>query len=286
VSRFQRILVSSVILTALALVIAGVRGIAPAQAPVHVSFGRGSTVVLIHGLGSRSDHWLGTARILARDHRVVLVQLPGHGESRMPEPFSLERAVESLDRALGAESREPLILVGHSIGGLVAAAEALDHPDRVRALVLVETALRPQFEPADREAMLDQLEHHYRSLLRTAYLSFGRDSIQGAALYAQAADEDSASMKQWIRLALTADLSRRARDLQVPVLAVLSARTWPENERWSETARELGYTGITVIQGVRVADSGHFVMLDHPDAVAAAIEKFVHWLGTDQVATR
>ena len=56
------------------------------------SLGRGPTVVLVHGLGSDANRWLGVARDLARDHRVVLVELPGHGLSPMVSPFSLERA--------------------------------------------------------------------------------------------------------------------------------------------------------------------------------------------------
>jgi len=271
---------------ALALVISGLRGIAPARAPVHVSFGHGSTVVLIHGLGSRSDHWLATARVLSRRHRVVLVQLPGHGESEMPEPFSLERAAESLDRALAAESREPVILVGHSVGGLVAAAEALDHPERVRGLVLVETALRPQVDMAERNAMLAAMERDYRSLLHAAYLGFGRDSTQGEALYTEAAREDSSSMKRWIRLALTADLSPRAAEIQPPVLAVLAARSWPDHEAWPATAQALGYTGIRRLEPLRVSNSGHFVMLDQPHSMAEAIEGFSRRISNEAIAAR
>src|SRR5258706_198106 len=115
-------------------ILASARGVGPAQPPFHAAFGHGPTIALVHGLGSRPEHWLKTARLLARDHRVVLIELPGHGDSPMADPLSLDRAADVLDAALAADSRESVVLVGHSIGGLVCAAEALRHPARVRAL--------------------------------------------------------------------------------------------------------------------------------------------------------
>src|SRR5688572_18221521 len=182
-----------------------VRGAGRAPMPVHNAFGRGPTVVLVHGLGSRPQHWLPAARLLARRFRVVLVELPGHGASSMPEPFSLEDVTRALDAAIAAESEEPVILVGHSVGGLVAAAEAIEHPERVRGLVLVETLLRPQGEPADRRAALAALDQDYDAFVRSAYVAFGRDSAQGAALFREVAALDPTHIKRWIRLALTVD---------------------------------------------------------------------------------
>lgn len=270
----------------LALILTGVRGLEAPRAPFRSAFGRGPTIALVHGLGSRAEHWLPAARLLARHHRVVLVDLPGHGVSSMPEPFSLSRAVEALDLALADEPQQPLVLVGHSVGGLVAAAEALAHPGRVRGLVLVETALRPQVGEEERRAMLEALDRDYQGLLRMAYTSFGRDSIQGAALYAEVATLDSTRIKRWIRLALTADVSRDAARLEIPVLAVLAERSWPRGEDWRTTAAALGYARVPRLTRVRIPDAGHFVMLDQPRAVAAAIERFVAHPDGEPIAGR
>lgn len=250
------------------------------------AFGHGSTVVLVHGLGSRPGHWLPTARLLARHHRVVLVELPGHGIGAMPEPFSLDGATASLDAALRSVSREPVVLVGHSIGGLVAASEALEHPERVSRLVLVETALRPQVEGDERAQMLQALATNYRGVLHSAYVSFGRDSAQGESLYACAAELDSTAIARWIRLAVTADLSRRAASLRVPVLAVLAERSWPPGEAWPVTSEALGLTRIPRLEPMRIAGCGHFVMLDRPAELAAAIERFIAGREAGAVARR
>ena len=258
----------------LALVVLGARTGPPSPAPLVTAFGRGPAIVLVHGLGSSAAHWLPTARILARRHRVVLVDLPGHGVSAMLEPFSLERAVQALDAALAGSSREPVVLVGHSLGGLVAAAEACDHPERVRALVLVETALRPQAEGEERRSVLEALDHDYQGTLHRAYAAFGRDSAQGEALYREVAAMDPAVVKPWIRLAYATDLSARVARLRCPLLAVLAPRSWPKGEPWVETAAALGYGAVPRVRAVRLDGCGHFVMLDRPDELARVIGHF------------
>src|SRR5262249_1412974 len=153
--------------------------LAPPPAPPYAAFGHGQSIVLLHGLGSRREDWLPVARILARTHRVTLVDLPGHGEADMPAPFSLHPATTPPDPSPAGLPDGPIVLVGHSLGGLIAASEAIEHPERVRALVLVETALRPQMPAALRAEWLDRLDHDYRYVLHAAYLDFGRDSLQG-----------------------------------------------------------------------------------------------------------
>ncbi len=263
------------IVTAVLATIFAARSIAPPPPSASGAFGRGPAIVLVHGLGSRDEHWLPTARLLAQHHRVVLVDLPGHGASPMPDPFSLDRAIASLDLALQHQcAGEPCILVGHSVGGLIAAGEAIAHPERVRGLVLVETALRPQVTGEEREQMLQALERDYPGLLRSVYESFGRDSAQGAAFAQEAATMDPPTMKAWVRLALTADLSGLAGRLEAPVLAVLAERSWPAGEPWPVTAEVLGYSLVPHVTPERVTGCGHYVMVDQPVTLARLIERF------------
>lgn len=238
------------------------------------AFGRGPTIVLVHGLGSRATHWLGVARDLARDHRVVLAELPGHGLASMPSHLALEDAATALDRQIAEYGDEPVVLVGHSVGGLVAAAEALRSPSRVRALVLVETALRPQLGPADRDALLASLDSDYKGTLEAVYASFGRDSAQGAALAREAALMDPVTMRAWVDIAVRTDLSQQVRALRVPLLVVLSDRSWPTDELWPACADSLGYAGVAGVEPLRLEGTGHFVMLDRPNALAGAIRRF------------
>lgn len=257
------------------VVLVVLRGLSPAPPAARNAFGHGPTVVLVHGLGSSAEDWLPTARLLARDHRVVLVDLPGHGRSPMPDPFSLEQVSLALDAALADEApAEPVILVGHSLGGLACAQYALEHPQRVRGLVLVDAALTPQIDAADRPALERELDRNYESFVRSAYLGFGRDSVQGERLWQEVRQQDPAMVKRWIRLAWTADLSERAGALGMPVLAALSARSWPVGEPWTRARLELGYRRLLAVTPVRFENSGHFIMLDHPVELARAIARF------------
>jgi len=247
---------------------------APPHSALLGSMGRGPTVVLVHGLGADANHWLPVARDLARDHRVALVELPGHGISPMMMPFGLEQATLALDRALAEQTNEPVVLVGHSVGGLVAASEAIHSPDRVRALVLVETALAPQLTSAERDSLIADFDHDWEGTLHRVYSGFGRDSLQGEALWAEASQVERVKLRAWIPVALSTDLSAEAADLTMPVLAVLAPHSWEPEERWTDVSRALGYERIPRLRGRRIENCGHFVMLDQPTALASAIREF------------
>ena len=124
---------------------AGLRARAESAPPVTLKtteFGRGPTIVLLHALGSGRMAWMPTAKKLLAGHRVVMVDLPGHGESALPEPFSLEACAEALDQVLARQSPDSTVLVAHGFGGLVALYGVQAHPDRVRGLILIDAATR------------------------------------------------------------------------------------------------------------------------------------------------
>ncbi|MEO0325451.1 MAG: alpha/beta fold hydrolase, partial [Myxococcota bacterium] len=83
--------------------------------------GTGAPLVLLHGLGASALSWAPIFRGLALDRRVIVVDLPGHGESApFPDGFTLAgagRAVAGLLEALGARDA---VWVGHSMGGQIA----------------------------------------------------------------------------------------------------------------------------------------------------------------------
>lgn len=283
----RRLLILIPALAALALVIAlALRPPAPFQPPHRFAMGRGSTIALVHGPGGSIQDWLPTARRLARSHRVVLIELPGHGLSSSPKPLTPERVAEALDAALAAESKEPVVLVGHALGGLVAAVEALEHPERVRALVLVETALRPQLEGGAARGRLEALDHDYPRALREIYTAYGRDSAQGAKLYAYASNVGPSTLKPWLKLELFADVSLRMRHLRAPLLAVFSERMWPAGRTWAEAAPSLGFSGTPGAKGARVEGCGHYPMLDRPEELSRLIGHFADDSSRGPVAER
>jgi pimeloyl-ACP methyl ester carboxylesterase len=116
-----------------------------------VRAGTGPAAVLLHGLASSIYTWKDTLPVLAPSHDVVALDLPGFGGSDQPVPLSgaaLPRAVVGLIEGLGLERPA---LVGHSLGGAVAALAAARLEGRARRLVLLDAAgfnLAPEDRPA------------------------------------------------------------------------------------------------------------------------------------------
>ncbi|HEX7670900.1 MAG TPA: alpha/beta hydrolase [Polyangiaceae bacterium] len=95
-------------------------------------------VVLLHGLNNSSLSWSLVAPLLATDRRVVMPDLPGHGESERPNVgYELAWYARVIARWLEAIGIEKADIVGHSFGGGVAQMLLLECPERVRRLVLV-----------------------------------------------------------------------------------------------------------------------------------------------------
>jgi pimeloyl-ACP methyl ester carboxylesterase len=101
------------------------------------------TVLLVHGGAANAQWWGKLAQRVACDHRVIAVDLSGHGDSAWrPEYWFGQWAREVLAVADG-----PATLVGHSMGGIVAAVAAAAEPAAVRHLVLVDTPVeRPTMD--------------------------------------------------------------------------------------------------------------------------------------------
>ncbi|HWB37665.1 MAG TPA: alpha/beta hydrolase, partial [Rugosimonospora sp.] len=111
-----------------------------AAAPVFVqdSGGDGPPVVLVHGLGGSGADWHRLGVTLSQRYRVVSVDLPGFGRSRLGPRSSTVPANEALlARFLGRYLDRPAVLVGASMGGTISLAVAAREPHRVAGLVLV-----------------------------------------------------------------------------------------------------------------------------------------------------
>jgi len=112
----------------------------------------GSPVVLVHGLGGRAEDWEKLAPYLAKaGHCVYLPDLPGFGQSERPSKFSYSvtdqsRVVVGFFDALALKQVD---LGGWSMGGWIAQLVAVNHPDRVRRLMLFDSAglyLKPEWD--------------------------------------------------------------------------------------------------------------------------------------------
>lgn len=113
---------------------------------------QGLPVLLIHGYGAMIEHWRPVMRPLAERHTLYALDLYSFGRSAIPaEPPSRQLWAEQAAELIAAVCPGPAVVVGHSMGGMVACQLAHDYPQLVRGLVLVaSTGLNdPQNQPSE-----------------------------------------------------------------------------------------------------------------------------------------
>jgi pimeloyl-ACP methyl ester carboxylesterase len=115
-------------------------------------------VLAIHGITSSSRTWLATGRALGDRAALIAVDLRGRSRSsELPPPYGLDAHVRDMLAVLDHYGLERPVVAGHSLGAYIAARLAVEHPDRVGSLVLVDGALIiPESQGVDRERFLEE----------------------------------------------------------------------------------------------------------------------------------
>src|SRR5580658_995931 len=114
------------------------------------------TVILVHGWTCDETTWTEQTPALAKQYRVVTLDLPGHGKSDSPKDgmFSMDLFARAIEAVRAEVNSERVVLVGHSMGTPVVLRYAHMYPARVSALVFVD-GLMP-LPPAQAAAMANQ----------------------------------------------------------------------------------------------------------------------------------
>ncbi len=111
--------------------------------------GEGAPIVLLHGPGAYGAQWIRTIPALVRTHRVIAPDLPGHGDSDFFDAAPTPKlVVDWLDDLIECTCAKPPVLVGHTLGGAIAAHFAADGGRSPAALVLVDALGLATFRPA------------------------------------------------------------------------------------------------------------------------------------------
>jgi pimeloyl-ACP methyl ester carboxylesterase len=213
-----------------------------------------TTVLLLHGTPRFSFHFALVQPEVAKFARVCVYDRAGDAWSD-PVPGQPTAAIflEELDQvARHLSPRGPLVLVGHSIGGVLARAYYAWHPDRVAAMVLIDTpALPVSAPPRARIAMpLDKLPARFHETHRWATAKWER--------YAQSVNPMQAMQYQRDLFSLAG----QARSATLPVWFL---------HRAEPSRRMIAPWGRAEI--VRVENSSHDIQLDQPGLVIEAIRQ-------------
>ena len=248
----------------------------------------GPAVLMLHGLLGRASHWAPTARRLAPCHRAVALDQRGHGRSAKPEgPYSPEAYAQDAIAAIEQLGLAPVILVGHSMGALTAWQCAARRPDLVAAVVICDMRASALGGAGQRE---------WADWLGSWPLPF---ATLGDVRRWFGADDPWADPPNPVRGDFFAEVMAEGEDgwrpLHAPEHLLRSRDPWIRDAHWDELARvrcpalvvrgvdgELGCAEaqemVRVLprgQYAEIADAGHLVPWDQPDAWHEAVERFV-----------
>lgn len=251
--------------------------------------GDGPVLVLLHAAGSTGAQWRGVSAALGTRFRILTPDLWGHGKTSFwPDPEGLrhDHQADLVGRMIDAARTGSVDLVGHSYGGAGAIRLTLEHPERVRSLVLIEPMMACFLRELGETAALDELEgiqNQFRAALakdgpEAAWQGF-LDFRNGPGTWAgyeektrqnfvrrTAAQIANFNANQHNRTRV-ADLARIA----TPTLVVRGSDTSLYDKRMSEIAAgAIPGARFLVLEG-----AGHMSPLSHPERVAAEIETHV-----------
>ncbi len=138
---------------------------------------RGPTVLMLHATGFHGRCWDGVIRALGDDLHVIAVDQRGHGRSTKAPPYDWGTFGADAAAVVEALELDDIVCVGHSMGGHAAVQAAGAHPDRIRALLLVDPViLDPTFyaAPASMPSVADHPVSRRRNRWTSAQQMFDR----------------------------------------------------------------------------------------------------------------
>ncbi len=239
-------------------------------------------IVLIHGYTGSIGWWDRVIPRLARDHRVVAVDLLGHGDSDKPrEGYSIRQQANAVARALAARGVPPATVVGHSMGGSAAVALAGDHPRAVERLVVLDMATGPPFrqsfiERMSRTEVVGQLlwqlasdgtiRDGYDTAFAPGYEVPGRFIEDFRGMTYSSYEQASRGSREFLE---EQGLEERVEALQVPTLIAFG-----ERDRLTDPSAARDYANTPRIQKATIAEAGHSPQVERPAETASLIRSF------------
>jgi pimeloyl-ACP methyl ester carboxylesterase len=264
--------------------------------PLNLHFsdrGKGKTLLFLHGFGANSYTWTKVSDTLSQNHRVILLDLKGHGASPKPNDnaYSLHDQAELVTAFIMENGLEDLTLIGHSLGGGIALLVALKLdskvPNPISSLILVDTVAYSQPLPAFikilRVPILAQLlaclvPNRLQALqvLRLAYHDNDKitnDTIDAysAPLALPGAHHALIETAKQIIPQDIEDISSRYGTIRIPTLLL-----WGEHDRI--VPLEIGerlHGAISNSDLVVIDDAGHIPHEEAPAVTLQAIQKFL-----------
>lgn len=222
-------------------------------------------MILVHGAGGSSAYWFNQLSELSKKLEVIAIDLPGHGKSeRFKGKPTIERYAEHAANFVNRMRLGKIVMLGHSMGGLVVQQIALEHPEGLEKLIIVDSSAKFTVQHGyanslRREADFNPIEFASRffspkTLEKANIVTLLQQMTQGMT-----SDFDPNILADDFGLVGTVDFRRRLKDIAIPTLIVHGA----DDIVPLSSARYLNEN----IKGSRleiIPDAGHLVMIEKP----------------------
>ena len=236
--------------------------------------GEGPTILLSHGYSSTSGMWKGQVEPLSATHKLVIWDMRGHGESDYPDDpaaYSEEATVADMAALLDAVGASRAIVGGLSLGGYMSLAFYRAHPERVSALLIIDTG--PGFKKDDARETWNKRAHDTGDRFEREGLAVLKSASRERATVNH---RDASGLARAARGMLT---QRDARviellpNIKVPSLVVVGADDAP-----FLAASDYMAAKIPGAKKVVIPAAGHAVNIDQPEAFIEAVLPFLDGL--------
>lgn len=254
-------------------------------AVAYVLQGEGEPVLLIHGMPTSVFLWRNVIPLLAQDFTVCALDLLGYGDSDKPAKadLSVPAQAEYLAEFMMKVGLTHATIVGHDIGGGVAQLLAVDRPELVRRLILIDTVAYdswpvPEIErfkdPAYDPKTVDLRESFKVLLLRGIFHKERADALAGEYVSTFVGSQGREAFLRSARALNSRDILIRSAEIERVSLPVLII--WGEADDLyhvligQQLADRLPSARLVVVK-----DAGHFVPEDQPEEVARLVRAFM-----------
>ena len=249
----------------------------------YIKSGSGAPIVLIHGVGLRAEAWLNQAPMLSQHHTVYSIDMPGHGESDLlsQDDAGLDEYVDTIAAWIKTNIKEPVIMMGHSLGSMIALNFAIRYKPLCAGVAALNSVYRrsPQAAQEVQERAQDMVDNPALDKVSTPILRWFNQNPQG--FEKQMAD----LCAQWLLAAPATGYARAYKifsqndgpidealtELGMPVTFITGDGDTNSSGQMSERMAALCPNGSYAV----IKNSRHMVQMTHPDEINPLLAKFV-----------
>jgi pimeloyl-ACP methyl ester carboxylesterase len=243
------------------------------------------TLVFVHGWSCDARYWRAQVPYFSKKHRVIVLDLAGHGHSGMTRmKYTMGSFGEDVRAVTEAVDSKRVILIGHSMGGSVIAEAACLMPNRIIGLIGIDTLENIEYPMTNEELkkMIAPLEKNFQTGCR----QFITDMISPQTdqqlrewilsdISAAPSDVALSAMTEMMTQYITGEAAKIFEEIRIPVITV-NGDLWPINYE-ANRRHMVSYDAIVL----KKAD--HFLMMNRTDEFNIALEKAIHMISRKSV---